>query len=105
FLQARNARVLGAALVDGVGVAARAARGVDVHPVALERADQRLLAFGQLVLVLVDVRGVDREQRLVVLERVDARVAGLPSRRRPRDPAGPGRNRAVLVPGLFGAHR
>ena len=58
-----------------------------------------------MVLVLVDVGGVDREHWLVAGERVDALLPGLPSGGRRGRAAGPLGNRAVLAGGLFGAHR
>ena len=63
----------------------------------------RHLAGRQLLGVLVDVRRVDREQRLVVLERVDP--AGLPPCRRLLQAARPRRNRALLVAARLGAER
>ena len=58
----------------------------------------------QLVGVILVVLGGDRHQRLVGRERVRVMHADLVSRRRLRDAAGPGRNRAIGVAGAFRTH-
>ncbi|MNP10782.1 hypothetical protein D3C76_1029430 [compost metagenome] len=70
--------------------------------VALEH---RLLAGGQLVLVLVDVGLGDGEQRLVILERVAEEAIGIHRSGARLEATGPLRNAAIGIRGLFATQR
>ncbi|MNN14575.1 hypothetical protein D3C81_1276480 [compost metagenome] len=70
--------------------------------VALEHCD---LAVGEFVLVLVDSRRGDHEQRLFVGERVGQETFAVHRASVFRDAAGPGRNRAIGIAGLLGTER
>ncbi|MCY1426940.1 hypothetical protein D9M71_427690 [compost metagenome] len=70
--------------------------------VALEH---RLLARGQLVLVLVDVGGRNDEQRCVAGKRIAQKAIGIDRRRIGLQAAGPGRDAAVGVTFLLCAQR
>ncbi|MNO80128.1 hypothetical protein D3C76_713200 [compost metagenome] len=92
-------------LVDEVGSRGAAMAGVDHHlvvGVALEQGD---LAFGQLVLVLIDVLSGDGEQRLVAGVGVAEEALGVHRGGIGAEAAGPGRDAAVGVAGLFRAQR
>ena len=90
---------------DSVRQGGAAARRVDVHPERLRVAlEQRQMPGGEHSLVLLGVLRRDRVEHGVGSERVgvaDLRIdrVGL------RQPPGPGRNRAVGVPGALGADR
>ena len=78
-------------------------RRIDIHPVALHRLQRCDLTIGQVGGVLVDAGGVDREQRLLVLELpvILAHLAPLPAGQRCIT-ALPRRDGAVRVARLLG---
>ena len=67
--------------------------------------EHRHLAFGKFVLVLVDGGRGDHEQRFFVGERVGEEAFAVHRTGVFRNAAGPGRNRAIGVAGLFRADR
>ncbi len=83
------ARVALDVLVVFLRQGAAPARRVDVHLVAVVALDERDLPRGELVGVLVDVAGVDREQDLVILEEVGPLHPRLPARGRLGDATRP----------------
>ncbi|MCY1418396.1 hypothetical protein D9M71_339550 [compost metagenome] len=93
-------------IVDRLRCRRGAAGLVHRNPVGFRIAlEHRLLAGGQLVLVLVDVVPGDDEQRLVVGERIAEEAFGVHRYVARLQAAGPGRNAAVGVAGLLGPQR
>ncbi|MNH13655.1 hypothetical protein D3C79_732340 [compost metagenome] len=93
------------ALIKAEVAVARVDRDLESIRVSLE---QRLLAIGQVVGVLVHVLRIDHEQRFFRGVRIRVRRAGagvFESWRQAAPFAGPGRDAAVGVAGFFGAHR
>ncbi len=94
------------AIRHGLRIADGATRRIHVHAEILRiLPQQRGLALGQLRFVLADVRRVDREQRLVVRERIDVALLRCPAGGRLHQAAVPRGDRAVGIAGAFCADR